>query len=556
MSEMFQIADQLVDAACANDPVLCTFLGVPGSDHLWGDGFGLAGVEAEQRIRTEYRPKVEPFLEAPDLADRIAARVILAAHREGDEADEAGDHFYDLNHLASSFQTFRRVFDVMSTDTSEAVDAIASRLETLEQPLTDYRDMLADGKARGAVVASRQVRSVIEQARHMAERPESLGAIVEKVETGGHGSDRIRTGVETARAAFADFGDWLEGEYLPAAVDEDAVGRERYQRAANRVVGLRVDPDEAYEWGWEGFGRLLAELERVAEQISSGDGVAEVTKRLETDRSETVRGTDSLLAFVEEVLAKAVEELAGRHFDVPDLIRPLTVQLAPPGSPLGVYYMRPSEDFTRPGGVWYSIGDQQVFPLYQHVSTAYHEGFPGHHLQIATAMSRSEEISRFQRVMTWYPGYGEGWGMYAEVLMGELGFLDDPRHYFGMLAKQMYRTARVVVDIGLHLEKEIPEESPMFGGEPWSFDRAVDFMEVYGFRTREQARDEVLRYLGWPGQAIAYKLGEREILDIRSETRQRLGEGFDLTAFHSTVLNHGAMRLDLLRELVRERLAT
>lgn len=145
--------------------------------------------------------------------------------------------------------------------------------------------------------------------------------------------------------------------------------------------------------------------------------------------------------------------------------------------------------------------------------------------------------------------------MYAEVLMGELGYLENPQHYFGMLAKQMYRAARVVVDIGLHLGETVDDSSPLFAGEQWDFDNAVEFMRVYGFRTSDQARDEVLRYLGWPGQAISYKIGEREILSIRAETKERLGDGFDLRAFHSTVIGNGSMRLDLLREVVTEQLA-
>lgn len=555
MTTMFEIADSLVDDACSIDPVLCTMLGVPGSDHLWGGGFGLAGIEAERSLRSEYRPKVEPFLEASRLEDRLAARVITGSHEEAEQGYAAGDHFLDLSHMASPFHTIRRVFDVMGTSSEGDADAIVARLETVDAPLADYQDMLLAGIGAGMTVAARQVASVADQARATATDPASLDAVLTKLEASGHGSERLRAAADKARSALGEFADWLEDAYLPHAADKDAVGRERYQRAADRMVGMTVDPDEAYLWGWEELGRLRSEMARVADQVAPGSGFEAVKEHLETAPAETARGTDALLSFVENTLATAVAELAGRHFDVPDEIMELTVQLAPPGSPLGVYYMRPSEDFARPGGVWYSIGDQEVFPLYQHVSTAYHEGFPGHHLQIGTAMTRHEQISRFQRVMTWYPGYGEGWGMYAEVLMGELGFLDDPRHYFGMLAKQMYRTARVVVDIGLHLEKTIPDVSPLFAGESWSFERAGEFMEVYGFRTRHQARDEVLRYLGWPGQAIAYKLGEREILDIRAETHERLGAGFDLKEFHSTVLGHGTMRLDLLRQVVQERLS-
>lgn len=145
--------------------------------------------------------------------------------------------------------------------------------------------------------------------------------------------------------------------------------------------------------------------------------------------------------------------------------------------------------------------------------------------------------------------------MYAEVLMGELGYLENPQHYFGMLAKQMYRAARVVVDIGLHLGKDIDVGSPLFPGEPWSFDRAVEFMRVYGFRTSDQARDEVLRYLGWPGQAITYKLGEREILAIRDRFKASSGPSFDPKEFHRAIVDKGEMRLDDLADVVEESLS-
>lgn len=554
MTTAFQLADRLVDEACELNPVLATQLGIPGSDHEWGDSFGLAGVEQMLRLEERFRPKVEPLASSDQPEERFAARVMLSAFEKSREAYESADHFRDLRHMASPFHRIRLTFDVMDPSTPGGRDDIVSRLDTVQTPLEDYRDLLEAGMAAGVVVAARQVESVIDQARRMSRDPASIGHIVEKVESTGGGSKALTAAAAAARAAYEEFADWLESWYLPKAAGEDGVGAETYARAADRLVGIEVDPEEAYRWGWQEFHRLRDEMQRVAESIMPGAGVGATKEFLETDPGETVSGTAELVAFVERTLLHAVSELSGRHFDVPDAIRPLTVQIAPSGGPLGVYYRSPSEDFSRPGGVWYSIGDQQVFPLYQHVSTAYHEGFPGHHLQIATAMYRRERISRFQRLLTWCPGYSEGWGMYAEVLMGELGHLEDPRYYFGMLAKQMYRAARVVVDIGLHLAKPIADSSPIAAGESWSFETAVEFMRVYGFRTPAQARDEVLRYLGWPGQAIAYKLGEREILGIREDTRMRLGPSFDLRAFHSTVLDNGTMRLDLLREMVAERL--
>jgi uncharacterized protein (DUF885 family) len=538
---------------CALDPILCTELGIPGSDHEWGDTFALTGTEQRLTTQERYRPLVEPFLDSDDPSERLTAKVMIAAFDESRAAHDGGDHLRDLRHLASPFHQIRRVFDVMRFGTRTERENIVSRLDTVEKPLGDYRALLEEGIAAGIVVARRQVESVVAQARRVSEDPASIDEIVAKVSGDGI-SGTMTVAAEGARSAFARFADWLETAYLPNAVAGDGVGRDVYERAAGRLVGLAVDSDEAYAWGWEEFHRLLGEMERVADLILPGEGISATIEFLESNPSVTAAGTDGLLTFVESTLNDAVAELAGTHFEVPDEIRPLTVNLAPAGSPLGVYYRRPSEDFSRPGGVWYSIGDQEVFPLYQHVSTAFHEGFPGHHLQIATAMYRRDDISRYQRLLTWYPGYGEGWGMYAEVLMGELGFLENPQHYLGMLAKQMYRAARVVVDIGLHLSKTVPDSSPLAAGEQWSFDNAVEFMRVYGFRTSAQARDEVLRYLGWPGQAIAYKLGQRKLLAIREKAKARLGPAFDLKAFHSTVINNGAMRLDLLEEVVSERL--
>lgn len=554
MTTAFELAVDFVDEAAALDPVLATQLGIPGSDHEWGDSFGTSGVERSLALRDRFAARVRPLVDSDDPQERLAARVMTSAFEESRAAYEASDHFRDLRHLASPFHQIRLIFDVMRADTPEERQNIVLRLDTIREPLDDYRDRLAAGLDLGVVVARRQVESVAGQARRLSREPESIDEIVRRVEPAGEPSPSLAAAAEGARAAYGGFADWLETHYLPEAVESDGVGREAYVRAADRLVGMSVDPDEAYRWGWDEFYRLRDEMSRVAESIRPGEGVEATKAYLETDPAETAAGTGELIDFVENTLAEAVAELSGDHFEVPELIRPLTVQLAPPGGPLGVYYRRPSEDFSRPGGVWYSIGDQQVFPLYQHVSTAYHEGFPGHHLQIATAMYRRDQISRFQRLLTFYPGYGEGWGMYSEVLMGELGYLEDPRHYFGMLAKQMYRAARVVVDIGLHLGKTVDESSPMGPGEPWSFETAVEFMRLYGFRTPDQARDEVLRYLGWPGQAIAYKLGEREILRIREEARSRLGESFDLRGFHSTVLENGPMRLDLLDEVVAERL--
>lgn len=551
MSSAFEVSDRYVDELCASRPLLATMLGVGGRERDWGD-HGLDAVEAHVDLSRRYRTAFERHLDDGDFLARLAAQVTVGMIDESISSYEAGDHFRDLRHLGCTFHRFRSIFDVMPKETPDDWANIVARLETVGGAIDGYVEVLDEGRKRGVTVARRQADSVASQAERLGGEMSSYLLLLDDAQQVGRRTVALERAVDVARGEVARFAEWLRRSYLPDARQGDAAGVELYTRSADQLVGLEIDLDEAYQWGWQEFSRLMVEMINTGSSILPDSSLEEVTGHLENDLSIRADSTDELLEFVASLLSTAVAELAGTHFFVPDEIKPVTVQIAPPGGPLGVYYIGPSEDLSRPGGVWYAIGDQKHFPLYQHVSTAYHEGFPGHHLQIATARYRKDRLSRAHRLLSWYPGYGEGWAMYAEVLMGELGYLEDPRFRFGMLAKQMYRAARIVVDIGLHTGKRIPEGSPMAPRGEWDFRTAVEFMRIYGFRTPEQAEAEVLRYLGWPGQAIAYKLGERQILGIRDAARRRLGSEFDLTAFHAAILDHGSMRLDLLDGVVSE----
>jgi uncharacterized protein (DUF885 family) len=197
--------------------------------------------------------------------------------------------------------------------------------------------------------------------------------------------------------------------------------------------------------------------------------------------------------------------------------------------------------------VWFAIGEQQVVPLFDQVTTDYHEGFPGHHLQSGTQMVSPARLSRYQKMLVWYPGSGEGWALYAEDIMEELGYLEKPDYLMGKLAGEMLRACRVVIDIGSHLGLPIPAGQPFHPGEPWTFETAVEMLVDYAAQARDVAESEVIRYLGWPGQAIAYKVGQQAIRDMRAEAARRHGAAFDLKAFHARLLEFGAVGLDVLR---------
>jgi uncharacterized protein (DUF885 family) len=242
-----------------------------------------------------------------------------------------------------------------------------------------------------------------------------------------------------------------------------------------------------------------------------------------------------------------VAELDGTHFDIPAPARRIEAMIAPT-SDGGVYYTPPSEDWARPGRMWWALpASVDDFSTWKELTTIYHEGVPGHHLQSAQAVFNRDQLNRWQRLMCWISGHGEGWALYAERLMDELGFLSDPGDRLGMLDGQLLRAARVVVDLGVHLELRVPADSPWRPAELWDASLAWEFLRSR-VQVEEQAlRFELDRYLGWPGQAPSYKLGERIWLQAREEARRRQGAAFDLKGFHSQALALGSIGLDPLR---------
>jgi uncharacterized protein (DUF885 family) len=313
---------------------------------------------------------------------------------------------------------------------------------------------------------------------------------------------------------------------------------------------MDFDPLETYEWGWSEVHRIEAAMARIAREIRPGATVPEVIDLLIRDPDRCAKDAEEFLAVMRERQERALRELDGRHFDIPAPARRIEVKIAPPGGALGAYYIPPSEDFSRPGTVWYSPAKTTMMPLYDEISTAYHEGFPGHHLQCAIQVHLAGRLSRLHSLIVWYPGHGEGWALYAEQLMDELGYFEKPEYVLGMLNAKLMRACRVVVDIGMHLELPIPKDETFHPGEVWNYDLGVAFMHGRAFLPIENARSEVTRYLGWPGQAIAYKVGERVILELREELKRRKGPAFDLKDFHTRVVGSGSVGLDHLRELV------
>lgn len=521
-----------------------TGLGIPGSDHHWDD-FSLEGRRELHEIHTRHREAAAEHFDHPDPVQRHAAQGLAGFLDVAIGRYRSGDYLRDISHIYCSFTEMRDIFDIMPRGSVAAWSNIAARLSSIGKPLDGWREVLARGVSEGQTVAERQVESLIEQAEHLAGDESMVVGLLEEARSGGYATAELEQAVSVARREALVVAEWLRAEYLPHADPEDGVGEERYLRSVEEFLGMVIDPQEVYEWGWKELASLRSEMERVAAEVDPDRTMEEVAELLESDPAHSV-GRDEFAGFVQQRLEQAVRDLDGSHFDVPEPLKQISVNLAPAGRALGAWYINPSSDWQRPGSVWYALGERERIPLWQEVSTAYHEGFPGHHLQIGYSMWESEKLSKAQRLIIWYAGYGEGWALYAERLMDELGYFELPEYRLGMLASHLFRATRVVVDIGCHLGLRIPDTAPLHAGETWNYDLAVNYINRVGLQPRDHSESEVKRYLGWPGQAISYKVGERQILDLRHRLEERDGR-LDLKDFHRRVLEGGEVRLDYLR---------
>jgi uncharacterized protein (DUF885 family) len=258
----------------------------------------------------------------------------------------------------------------------------------------------------------------------------------------------------------------------------------------------------------------------------------------------SVEGVDEVCGWLQELMDRAVGELTGAHFAIEGPVRRVEAMIAPAGSAAAPYYTRPSLDFSRPGRTWLPTLGETRFPVWNLVSTWYHEGVPGHHLQLARWVQLADQLSIYQTTVGSVSATTEGWALYAERLMDELGYLTIPGSRLGYLDAQQMRAVRVVLDIGMHLQLRVPGDSAQFAGEVWTPDVARAFFATHCGRSPAFLDSEIVRYLGWPGQAISYKLGERAWLTGREAARQARGAEFDLSAWHAKALSLGALGLD------------
>ena len=542
------VADAYFDAVVALSPIAATSFGIPGHDEELDD-FSPAGQAAGSHLRQATLQQLDTATPVDDID-----RVTVAAMRErlglAEEIHASGVEAMSLNVIASPLQGIRDVFDLMPQEGDAAWVTIAARLRAVPAAVGGYRESLAAAKARHLVTPVRQVEACLEQVTELVSAQGGFAQQRAMALAGGAAPATVEAVAGAAAAAAASYdglATFLRDELLPVAPAADACGVERDRLVSRYFVGAEVDLEETYRWGQEEVASLDAQMREVADRVRPGASIKEAIELLNADPAYRLEGKPALKAWMQTKADEAIADLADTHFDIPAPVRTIEGMIAPTETG-GIYYTGPSDDFSRPGRMWWSVPKGETsFGTWKELTTVYHEGVPGHHLQVAQTVYRSELLNKWRRLECWTSGHGEGWALYAERLMAELGYLDDPGNRMGWLDGQSLRAARVVIDIGVHCGFEAPAE---VGGGDWTYDKAWAYLQAHANQGEAWLRFELDRYLGWPGQAPSYKIGERLWLRLRDEVRAREGDGFDPRAFHRRALDIGSVGLDTLREAV------
>lgn len=545
-----QVAEKYYRASLEASPLTATDLGLDIRQDEYDD-LSPAGLEADYRLTMSTLDELDQAMPVDDI-DHVT--VAAMRNRLGLRA-QIHDNGYDLltlNGIDSGPHWIRAVYDAMPTDTVEQWQTITRRLHAVPAAIDGWLDSQRASAAAGVAPARRQVDLLAGQLEswtapggffdsYLAGAATSSGELPTALHS------QLADAVKVAEQSFQKAAGVLRTEMAALSTEQDAVGVQRYRLASREFLGSTIDLAETYRWGQQELARIEELQQQTASRIRSGATVAEAIEILDADPRYRINGTAALREWMQQRADEAIEALDGTHFEIPEKARRIEGMIAPTHDG-GVYYTGPSEDFSRPGRMWWAVPEGvDSFTTWRELTTVYHEGVPGHHLQISSAIAQREHLNSWRRNSCWTSGHGEGWALYAEWLMADLGYMDDPGYFMGLLDGQSMRAARVVLDIGLHCGFEAPAE---LGGGQWDWNKAWTFFNRHVSMDEGSALFEVNRYFGWPGQAPAYKLGERTWLELRDAARAADPQGFSLKDFHTRALALGGLPLDVLRSAV------
>ena len=533
-SEIFELSDGYIDQSAAMSPMSCTYLGKDvDQDKL--DDLSIAGMAKAATLTREVLKKLHA-LSPIDEIDRIAKTVMEERLSSSLALHDSHEEHVLWNVLTSPPSNIRSIFEIMPKKSEKDFANIALRLIAVETAHKQWISTISEVAKSGKTTAQRQVHGVIAQLESYANG--GYSQMCKNFDPDGQ-YPAIHSAAQVAENSSAQTAAYLKNEYMAIANPIDAVGADRYAVWSRYFTGAQLDLRATYEWGMADLKAINERMWVLAEQIKPGaKSLREVADVLDHDPRYVIKGKERVIKFLQDFTDAAIKRMDGEFFEIDERIKICEARLAPEGSASAPYYNPPSEDLSRPGTTWIPMLGKDEVSSWHLVSTWYHEAVPGHHLQVATVTIEKERLTRFQRTAAWISGYGEGWALYAERFMNELGAFDEPGIEMGYLSAQALRAARIVVDIGMHLGYTD------FDGNVWNAESSHKLLNEQALLDEAHSRSETDRYLGWPGQAISYKVGERVWMAAREDARRRLGSAFNMKRFHTYALKIGPMGLD------------
>ena len=489
--------------------------------------------------------QIEPATLNPD--NQINRAMLLRQLRDDRIDYEDGLYLIALD-MRSGPQHRHSMIDTLPIETELDLEDWLTRLRDLPEQLAQYQALLQRGmteqRLQAQIVMSRvpaQLQGLLQGDavdspfyRAFIDLPESIDASTQ-ARLQAEALEAIEQHINPALQNLLRF---IESEYLPAArppgIGALPGGKQVYARLAQHFTTTELTPDEIHDIGLKEVARIRGEMEGVIESVGFDGDIAAFNTYLRTDPQFYYDTPEALLEGYQAVskrLDPGLVKLFGKLPRAPYGVRPIPDEEAPDTTT--AYYMRPAIDGSRPGWYYVNLYQPEVRPKFEMEVLSVHESVPGHHLQIALAQEMTG-LPEFRR-NGGFTAFIEGWGLYSERLGYDMGLYTDPYSRYGQLVYDMWRAVRLVVDTGIHY----------FG---WSRERAIDYFLANAAKSEADIVNEIDRYIGWPGQALAYKIGQLKMLELRGEAELALGSAFDIRSFHDHLLGAGALPLDILEQ--------
>ena len=536
-----EIADRFFEGVLEREPIFATILGDDRYDDRLPD-LGATGRAEERRVYEALLAEVEPI--GPDGLEPeqvITRDMLILVARNNLEAQDAKLYQLAINHI-SGVQTMPvMVAQYQLAESPEGLEKLLTRFAAYPATIDQYIETLREGIADGRTSAAIPVRKQIEQIERLAATPTDQFPSVTLAHVSDEGRTRVAAAVdEHIKPAYQRLRDFLADEYEPHAMAEPGIsatpdGQAAYRLAIRMQTTVATTAEEVHAFGLEDLSRIESEMDVIAHRLGHADRHALKTA-LMADPTNFAVSREAIVELAEgqtERAYAAAPKYFGRLPSANCVVKPVEEYRERETPP--AFYMQPSLDGSRQGQYYINTYQPEERPLHKVAAITFHEATPGHHFQIAIEMEL-QGLPRFRTLGGRMAGvaYVEGWGLYCERLADEMGLYLDDRERLGMLDAQAFRASRLVVDSGLHAMR-------------WTREKAIEFMNERGTLPMVDAEIEVDRYTVWPGQALAYKIGQREIERARREVSEKMGDRFDLRAFHDEVLGHGSLPLATLR---------